>query len=263
MPDNNLNLTNTQYLDALIPAPKPGQQQLLLNAVISLDNLKLYSLSDQIQTILRDGKVINFDLLLRMLDNAAWSADLVLQTLPSVGMLVQGNWTVLSEILYPTGTLSGTNGVPAELMCRARDYVVRPLAHVHFATVITPIFVVQLFKLSRNEPLERPRVAIVTQIPPDEVHEIMLTVAQYTKGAGWQLLLPPDHQFEQNYQRYKERQDLYWRAKEQKFHEMETADHESTAATSSATVTTPPKRRRTKSTRSDGGGGGHSVKQEK
>lgn len=122
--DNNLNLTNTQYLDALIPAPKPVQQQLLLNAVISMEKLKLYSLSDQIQTILRDGKVINFDLLMRMLDNAAWSADLVLQTLPSVGMLVQGNWTVLSEILYPTGTLSGTNGVPAELMCRARDYVV-------------------------------------------------------------------------------------------------------------------------------------------
>lgn len=97
----------------------------------------------------------------------------------------------------------------------------------------------------------------------------MLTVARYDKNTGWQLLLLPDRQFEQNYTRHKERQELYWRAKEAKFHELEAADHVSgNNATASAGSTSPPKRKRTKSTRSDGGGGQTSlrmvdVKQEK
>lgn len=61
---------------------------------------------------------------MKLLNDDTISADKVLRTLPSVGILVQGNWTVLSEILYPAGSISGTNGVPAELMCRARDYIV-------------------------------------------------------------------------------------------------------------------------------------------
>lgn len=52
------------------------------------------------------------------------TTDNLLRTLPKVAVLVQGNWIVKSDILYPAGTLSGVSGVPADLMCRARDYVV-------------------------------------------------------------------------------------------------------------------------------------------
>lgn len=52
------------------------------------------------------------------------NADSLLKTLPKVAVLVQGNWIVKSEILYPQGTFSGVSGVPADIMCRARDYVV-------------------------------------------------------------------------------------------------------------------------------------------
>lgn len=52
------------------------------------------------------------------------TADNLLKTLPKVAVLVQGNWIVKSEILYPAGTFSAVSGVPADLMCRARDYVV-------------------------------------------------------------------------------------------------------------------------------------------
>lgn len=55
----------------------------------------------------------------------AITSEKVLRTLPSVGMLVKGNWVVLSEILYPAESVSSIHGVPAEFMCRARDYVVR------------------------------------------------------------------------------------------------------------------------------------------
>lgn len=37
---------------------------------------------------------------------------------------MQGNWIVNSELIYVKDTVSSYNGIPAELMCRARDYVV-------------------------------------------------------------------------------------------------------------------------------------------
>lgn len=52
------------------------------------------------------------------------TAESLLKTLPKVAVLVRGNWVVKSEVLYPPNTFSAISGVPAELMCRARDYVV-------------------------------------------------------------------------------------------------------------------------------------------
>lgn len=69
---------------------------------------------------------------MQLLDNKTLEKEKVLRTLPSVGILVQGNWIVLSELLYPTDSVSGINGVPAEHMCRARDYIVgsyKPLSN--------------------------------------------------------------------------------------------------------------------------------------
>lgn len=52
------------------------------------------------------------------------TTETLLKTLPKVAVLVRGNWVVKSEVLYPANTFSATSGVPAELMCRARDYIV-------------------------------------------------------------------------------------------------------------------------------------------
>lgn len=71
------------------------------------------------------------------------SADSLIKSLLKVAVLVRGkfhwilltnyeslwelgNWVIKSEVLYPDNTFSATSGVPAELMCRARDYIVRP-----------------------------------------------------------------------------------------------------------------------------------------
>jgi DNA-directed RNA polymerase-3 subunit RPC5 len=48
----------------------------------------------------------------------------LLRTVQQVAVLVQGNWVVRSDILYPKDTASSIGGVPAELMCRGRDYIV-------------------------------------------------------------------------------------------------------------------------------------------
>lgn len=61
---------------------------------------------------------------MELINDNTISAERVLCALPSVGTLVQGNWTVLSEKLYPKDFFSGTNGVPDKLMCDARDYIV-------------------------------------------------------------------------------------------------------------------------------------------
>lgn len=52
------------------------------------------------------------------------NAETVLRTLPQVASLCRGNWVVRSDVLYPKDTFSSVSGVPANIMCRARDYVV-------------------------------------------------------------------------------------------------------------------------------------------
>lgn len=69
------------------------------------------------------AKIIQFKQLLSLLAQDLDPKN-VLKTLQQVAVLVQGNWVVRSEILYPKDTCSGSSGVPADLMCRGRDYVV-------------------------------------------------------------------------------------------------------------------------------------------
>lgn len=80
----------------------------------------------------------------------------------------------------------------------------------------------QLYQFSKFEYVSRQKVILNTQIPPDEVKEILLTVAKLDNSKNkWHLLLSPDVEFEKNNQELKQRQDVYWRAKEIKFQEME------------------------------------------
>lgn len=206
--DQSLCLTNEDYLKSLIPPErsKIDIDSLLPTNVISMTKLKQLSLSDQIRVILTDVKVVRFDYLMAILSDKSMdktlTAEKVLRTLPSVGLLVKGNWIVLSEILYPADSVSSIHGVPAEFMCRARDYV--------------------LYQFSKMDYVSRQKVILNTQLPADEVKEILLTVAKLdTAKNKWHLLQPPDVQFEKNNQELKQRQDVYWRAKELKFQEME------------------------------------------
>lgn len=97
--------------------------------------------------------------------------------------------------------MSSTNGVPAELMCRARDYI--------------------LYQFYRNENIDRKKISIITQIPSDEVKELLLTIAACDKSTGWHLVQPPDDEFDARNPELKQRQDAYWRAKDELFQELE------------------------------------------
>lgn len=75
--------------------------------------------------------------------------------------------------------------------------------------------------MSKNEFIDRKKIAVITQIPPEEVKQILLSCGRPDATNGWALLQPPDTTFEEKYQELKERQEVYWRAKEVKFQEME------------------------------------------
>lgn len=115
--------------------------------------------------------------------------------------MIHGNWIVQSEAIYPPKSVSPTNGVSAELMCRARDYI--------------------LYQFYRNEFIDRKKISLVTQIPPDEVKEILLTISKFLGKNGWQLLRSPNSQFEEKYPEIKQRQDVFWRSKDEAFLELE------------------------------------------
>lgn len=51
----------------------------------------------------------------------------VLKYMQQVAVLVQGNWVVNSELIYPS--LSVQSGI-SELMCKARDYIVSVLSYI-------------------------------------------------------------------------------------------------------------------------------------
>lgn len=85
-------------------------------------------------------------------------------------------------------------------MCRARDYII--------------------YQFYRNESIDRKKISVVTQIPPEEVKDILQTIASF-KQKSWQLLRPPNYDFEKQFQELKQRQDVFWHAKEEMFLELE------------------------------------------
>lgn len=86
-------------------------------------------------------------------------------------------------------------------MCRARDYI--------------------LYQFYRNEFIDRKKISNVTQVPAQEVEELLQTVSKWDSKSGWQLLQPPNQRFEQKYPELKQRQDNFWRSKEEIFIDLE------------------------------------------
>lgn len=122
---------------------------------------------------------------MEMLSDAQLSTDKVLRNLALCGVLIQGNWTLQSEILYPPGIVSLTNGVSSDLMCRGRDYV--------------------LYKFMKHEmgSLNRQKISTITQLPHEETKEVLESISHVKtsdKGKSWELLKPFDYDFEKRHQ---------------------------------------------------------------
>lgn len=157
------------------------------------------------------ARILSFNNLMEMLSDQQLSVDKVLRNLALCGIMLRGNWTLQSEILYPPGLVSLTNGVSAELMCRGRDYVI--------------------YKLMRGEMtfLNRQKISTITQLPHEETKEVLESVAcvrSSERSKVWDSLKPPDYDFEKRHPEIVQRQDAFWKAQEEKFLEMETEKSE-------------------------------------
>ncbi|XP_053672955.1 DNA-directed RNA polymerase III subunit RPC5 [Anopheles nili] len=220
-----LNVRPMEYMDMLISKEKTDRNidSLLPSRVVCLHKLKQLPLLDQLKVILTDAKVITFQQILDLLPDRMNPAEKVLRLLPQVGWLIRGNWVVQSEYVYLDGSVSGTNGVLAEQMRKARDYI--------------------LYRFTKCDKLERHQLGIITQLPTDEIRDILLSVAKLnTSDRTWSLLLPPNECFQGvDEQEISERQRAFWQARADKFTEME---RNSTTPTS--------KRIRKRSTRDSG-----------
>ncbi|XP_055625347.1 DNA-directed RNA polymerase III subunit RPC5 [Toxorhynchites rutilus septentrionalis] len=201
--DGALNVTSDEYLGMLISKEKTDRNidSMLPSRVISMHKLKQMPLIDQIKNILKDAKVLTFQQIIDLLPDRSVATEKVLRTLPMAGVLIRGNWVVQSDIIYPEGSVSRTNGVPAEQMCKARDYI--------------------LYRYTQCDTLERHQLALITQLPTEEIHEILNSVAKLNSDRSWSLLLPPNEDFSTNELEISDRQNAFWAAQADNFNDME------------------------------------------
>ncbi|KAF5282469.1 hypothetical protein FQR65_LT14277 [Abscondita terminalis] len=157
---------------------------------------------DKEQSIIRpslpsnDAKIMTFQQLMMVLVGCeGLTPDSLLKTLPQVAVLVRGNWIVKSEILFPVNTFSAISGVPAELMCKARDYI--------------------LILFTKNQYVERRKVSSVIKIPSEEIKEIFVGISKLRNNKGWELTLPVNMEFVNKYPDVVQKQSTLWESREQ------------------------------------------------
>ncbi|XP_055686497.1 DNA-directed RNA polymerase III subunit RPC5 [Lutzomyia longipalpis] len=198
-----LTATSNDYVRALIPREGNDKsvETIVPSGIVSLYQMKEMGLQEQIKNILIDVKMVSLSQLLAILNDRNITEEKVVRILPLIGLLIRGNWVIQSEVLYPAESFSSTNGIPSEVMCRSRDYV--------------------LYQLVRRNFVDRQKIGVVIQLPPEEVKEILMSVAQVS-SRGWELPLMPDVRFESKYPELVQRQEMFWRSKEDLFSEMES-----------------------------------------
>lgn len=79
-----------------------------------------------------------------------------------------------------------------------------------------------MYKLSKLEDSNRLKFSQVTQLPMEEVKQIITSVAKLNSSKKWELFLEPDLDFEKKNQEIVQRQEVYWKSKMEIFKEMET-----------------------------------------
>ncbi|XP_046434303.1 DNA-directed RNA polymerase III subunit RPC5 [Neodiprion fabricii] len=215
---NTLNLTSEKYLSLLVPPPKEDEivKAADPNPTMSLKYIRTLPLLDQIRIFVKDAKVMAFSQL-RILLSSGHDPATVLKYLQQVAVLVQGNWIVNSELVYPKDTVSAHNGIPSDLMCRARDYV--------------------LLAFTESQHIDRKTISSVVKLPSEEVSEIFTNLARHQTKKGWSLILPRNQDFLDRHPEIAQRQEMLWEAKRKHLREAMEPHNQ------------PPQRQRRKSNR--------------
>uniref|UniRef100_A0A7N6A3Y1 DNA-directed RNA polymerase III subunit RPC5 C-terminal domain-containing protein n=1 Tax=Anabas testudineus TaxID=64144 RepID=A0A7N6A3Y1_ANATE len=163
--------TPKEYLAMLMPplAEEKVVKPVGPSNVLSMAQLRTLPLGEQVKTLMKNVKVMPFANLMGLLASGTDSTS-VLRSIQQVALLVQGNWVVKSDVLYPKNTCSAHSGVPAEVLCRGRDFV----------------------------------------LPPEDVKEFLEHVAAPRINRGWEFLLPTDVDFIKKHPDVAHRQHMLW-----------------------------------------------------
>uniref|UniRef100_A0A182X6Y3 DNA-directed RNA polymerase III subunit RPC5 n=1 Tax=Anopheles quadriannulatus TaxID=34691 RepID=A0A182X6Y3_ANOQN len=200
-----LNVRPAEYMELLISKEKTDRNidSLLPSKVVCMHKLSHLPLEDQLKVLLTDAKVITSQQIFDLLPNRTLPPEKVRRVLMKVGWLIRGNWVAQAEYVYPDGSVSGTNGVTAEQMRNARDYI--------------------LYRFTKCDRLERSQLVTITQLPVEEIREILCSIAKLNPAdRTWSMLLPSNEaSLCVEEQEICERQAAYWKARTEFFNEME------------------------------------------
>ncbi|NXJ13875.1 RPC5 polymerase, partial [Odontophorus gujanensis] len=181
----------SEYLMMLMPPSieEENDKPMAPSNVLSMAQLRTLPLADQIKILMKNVKVMPFANLMSLLGSGTDSTT-VLRCIQQVAMLVQGNWVVKSDVLYPKDTSSPHSGVPAEVLCRGRDFV--------------------MWKFTQDRWVVRKEVATVTKLCPEDVKDFLehMSVARINKG--WEFMLPYDEDFVKKHPDIVQRQRMLW-----------------------------------------------------
>ncbi|XP_023949070.2 DNA-directed RNA polymerase III subunit RPC5 [Bicyclus anynana] len=183
-----LTLKSAEYVRALVP-PSADEAEMA--------PAKRSSLQDQIKELLINAKLMTFNELRSTVrcEQRPVSEYALLTALGAAACCVRGLWAPRSQELY-----TRDSPAPPRLMCAARDHV--------------------LYLFTQHSYVDRRKIAAAVRLPPQEVLEILRSVAKYNPKTGWELLLPPDTSFEAKYPDLVQRQNHYWEARQRQFNEM-------------------------------------------
>ncbi|KAI3365099.1 hypothetical protein L3Q82_010221, partial [Scortum barcoo] len=189
--NSELVKTPKEYLAMLMPplAEEKVVKPVGPSNVLSMAQLRTLPLGDQVKTLMKNVKVMPFANMMGLLASGTDSTA-ALRCIQQVALLVQGNWVVKSDVLYPKNTCSPHSGVPAEVLCRGRD------------------FVMWRFTLERS--VMRKEIASIIKLPPEDVKEFLEHVAAPRVNRGWEFLLPTDVDFIKKHQDVAHRQHMLW-----------------------------------------------------
>ncbi|XP_008572449.1 PREDICTED: DNA-directed RNA polymerase III subunit RPC5 isoform X3 [Galeopterus variegatus] len=181
----------SEYLMMLMP---PSQEEakdkpVAPSNVLSMAQLRTLPLADQIKILMKNVKVMPFANLMSLLGPSVDSVA-VLRGIQKVAMLVQGNWVVKSDILYPKDSSSPHSGVPAEVLCRGRDFV--------------------MWKFTQSRWVVRKEVATVTKLCAEDVKDFLEHMAVVRINRGWEFILPYDGDFIKKHPDVVQRQHMLW-----------------------------------------------------
>ncbi|XP_058477576.1 DNA-directed RNA polymerase III subunit RPC5 [Solea solea] len=189
--NSELVKTPKEYLAMLMPplAEEKVVKPVGPSNVLSMAQLRTLPLGEQVKTLMKNVKVMPFANLMGLLASGTDSTS-VLRCIQQVALLVQGNWVVKSDVLYPKNTCSPHSGVPAEVLCRGRDFV--------------------LWRFTLERSVMRKEITSIIKLPPEDVKEFLEHVSTPRINRGWEFLLSTDVEFIKKHQDIAHRQHMLW-----------------------------------------------------